>query len=330
MMALSGSGCSVTGVFMAVQDMAATAASEPQKPPVSQTTGATAAAPAHLHAPAYARHALALAIAALAPPALILGGAPLASGLPDLSWAALVTLTLLTSTAPIVMLWRMVRRVDSLAARLGADLPTGNSRRDPLARIDAAVAALERRIHAMEAHGDPARRDDPTTGLPNRQTAMRRARDEITRARRKDEPLAVALIALDIGPPSDDTLERGRQDRALRLTAELLMQGLRAYDVVGRWTHDLFVAILPEAEIEHAVSAVERVRQMAQDGNGIRRGEPLPALHGGVAVLQHDDATLTEIAERASRALDRARSGIGAAVQAAPGPRSRPARLAPV
>lgn len=317
---------------MAVDKLAATAASDVAKTHRAflQTAESTTVETGGTAAPAFARHALALALAALAPITMIFSAALVAGNLPYLPWAALAALALMASTAPVVLLWRSVQRVDSLAARLGADLPDGNHRRDPLARIDAAVATLERRIHAMDTHGDPARRDDPTTGLPNRQTAMRRARDEITRARRKHEPLAVALISLDVGPPAEDMLERGRQDRALRLTAEMLMQGLRAYDVVGRWTHEIFVAILPEAEIEHAVGAIERVRQMAQDGGGIRRGEPLPAMHGGVAVLQHDDATLTEIAERATRALDRARSGIGGAVQAAPGPRSRPVKLAPV
>jgi len=39
------------------------------------------------------------------------------------------------------------------------------------------------------------------------------------------------------------------EDRALRLSAELLMQGLRAYDVVGRWTHDLFVVLIKKIEV---------------------------------------------------------------------------------
>jgi diguanylate cyclase (GGDEF)-like protein len=281
-------------------------------------------------APRFAYHALALAAGAMLPAVLVLAAGFIVGALPLLPWGAMAALSLIAGAMPIAALWRRVRQVDRLAARLGADLPSAKSRREPLARIDAAVTALERRVEAMQTHGDPARRDDPMTGLPNRQTAMRRARDEITRARRKDEPLAVALVSIDIGPPADDPAGRGRQDRALRLSAELLMQGLRAYDVVGRWTHDLFVVLLPEAEVEHAVGAIDRVRRMAQEGSGIRAGEPLPPLHGGVAVLQHDDATLTEIADRAARALARARSGVGAAVQAAPGPRTRPVRLTPV
>jgi diguanylate cyclase (GGDEF)-like protein len=203
-------------------------------------------------------------------------------------------------------------------------------RRDVVGTIEAAFAAAERRLTAVLRQGDPARRDDPDTGLHSRQTAMRRGRDEITRARRNHHPLAVAVISLDIGPPAEDPRGRGQQERALRLAAEIAMQGLRAYDTVARWEHDVFLAIIPEAEIENAVAAVERLRTMLADAPAIRAGEAAPAVHGGVAVLQPDDATIAEIAARAARALARARSGVGAAVQAAPGPRQRPTSLTSV
>jgi diguanylate cyclase (GGDEF)-like protein len=114
------------------------------------------------------------------------------------------------------------------------------------------------------------------------------------------------------------------------VVAEITMQGLRAYDIVGRWERDIFIAIIPEAEIENAVVALERVRGMTQAAPSVRAAEALPPLHVGVAVLQPDDATIAEIAARAQRALERARSGTGAAVQAAPGPRQRPAHLTSV
>jgi diguanylate cyclase (GGDEF)-like protein len=159
---------------------------------------------------------------------------------------------------------------------------------------------------------------------------MRRGRDEITRARRNQHPLAVALISIELGPDTESPAQRGAQGRALRVVAEITMQGLRAYDIVGRWERDVFIAIIPEAEIENAVVALERVRGMTQAAPSVRAAEALPPLHVGVAVLQPDDATIAEIAARAQRALERARSGTGAAVQAAPGPRQRPAHLTSV
>lgn len=230
----------------------------------------------------------------------------------------------------LVRLWQQASRIDRLVARLAAETGIAVGRRDAAGTIEAAFTAAERRLAAALRQGDPARRDDPDTGLHSRQTAMRRGRDEITRARRNHHPLAVAVFSIEIGPPSEDPRQRGQQERALRLAAEMAMQGLRAYDTIARWGHDLFLAIIPEAEVENAVTAIERLRTMLADAPPLRAGEAAPAVHGGVAVLQPDDATLAEIAARAERALGRARSGVGAAVQAAPGPRQRPASLTSV
>jgi diguanylate cyclase (GGDEF)-like protein len=217
----------------------------------------------------------------------------------------------------------LARLADSLA-------PHGEDRKgkDEVERIADAVAVLARRLDAATRRGDPARLDDPLTGLPNRLSVMRRGRDEITRARRKGAGLSLALFAVDgadlerLGP-----LEGGR---ALRVCGEVLSQSLRAYDVVGRWEDSVFVALMPEAEVENAVEAMQRVRAQ------ILASKPSPALgralscHAGIAVMQPDDATLADIAARAAAALDRARAGPGAPVQAAPGPRTKPATLSSV
>lgn len=239
----------------------------------------------------------------------------------------LLALGMLGATAAGHAAWRAGHRVDALADRLVAAHGVSAARGDPVARIETVTASIERRMAERGRTDGGGRLDDPATGLPNRLILMRRARDEITRARRNHQPMAVALIALDIGAPSEDARHRGRQGRALRLTAEILLQALRAYDVVGRWDHAVFAAILPEAEIEHAVAAIERVGAALDRVGSVRADDPLLTMHAGVAVLQPDDATLAEIAERADRALARARSGVGPRVQAAPGARHRPSQL---
>lgn len=239
----------------------------------------------------------------------------------------LVFLGLLGTIAAGHAAWRAGLRVDGLAERLCAAHDVSTPRGDPVARIEAVQAHIERRLVPPTPGRDTGRLDDPVTGLPGRLTLMRRGRDEITRCRRNLQPMAVALIALSIGGPTEEARPLGRQKRALRLTAEILQQSLRAYDVVGRWEHAVFLAILPEAEIEHAVAAIERVGELLDRVGSVRADDPLLSMHGGVAVLQPDDATLAEIAERAARAMARAQSGIGPRVQAAPGARHRPSHL---
>lgn len=204
----------------------------------------------------------------------------------------------------------------------------GTAGHDEVGRIADAVAVLIRRLDAATRRGDPARLDDPLTGLPNRLSVMRRGRDEITRARRKGAGLSLALFAVDA--TDLERLGPVEGDRTLRICGEILTQSLRAYDVVGRWEGAVFVALMPEAEVENAVEAMQRVRaQLAASKPSAMIGRAL-ACHAGVAVLQPDDATLADIAARAAAALDRARAGPGAPVQAAPGPRTKPATLTSV
>ncbi len=235
----------------------------------------------------------------------------------------------------LMALWALLRPVAELAEALdhvapGARPARSDARRDEVERISHGVEMLGRRLDVALREGDPALRDDPLTGLPNRLSVMRRARDEITRCRRKGAPLAVALFDLvDVG------LLRKRDgavaaDDALRRTAEALTEALRAYDVVGRWEGDVFVALMPEAEVEHAVGAMRRARDaVAKAEAAVIEGLVLTGV-AGVAVLQPEDATLADIAARAERALARARAGFGGGVEAAPGPRSRPATLTSV
>jgi diguanylate cyclase (GGDEF)-like protein len=271
-----------------------------------------------------ARIAAFAALAALGPlaalvAALWLTGAGLAL------WVVLLGPSCLIAAVAVAAARGLAAPVERIGAEL-ASFADEAAPGDAVARIARGVEALSRRLDAAARRTDPTRLDDPLTGLPNRLAAMRRGRDEITRARRKGEPLSAALLAFrDV-----DAAPGERLDVALRYAAEALAQGLRAYDVIARWDGPQFVAILPEAEIEHAVAALARIgedldRALRKRGFGAEF-----ELIGGVAVLQPDDATLADIAARAEIALSRARSGVGAPIAAAPGPRTRPAHLSSV
>lgn len=212
---------------------------------------------------------------------------------------------------------REAARTEALVARLArfarSDAP--DAPREPLERVVEGVERLERRLE--EARGGPR---GERGVLPDRLEAIRRARGEIVRARRNNRALATALVALD-----PEALDEAGRDVSLRMLGDMLTQGLRAYDLVGRWKADTFVALLPEAEIENAAGAVERLR--AACAAAFADAPDAPRILAGVAVLQPEDASLADMAERAEAALARARSGLGAEVGVAPGFRQRPARL---
>jgi diguanylate cyclase (GGDEF)-like protein len=249
------------------------------------------------------------------------------------AWASLLAAAAAGAAAALVWLARQFAPLAALADAFDRFAPPGARAAPPgdeIARIARGVAALERRLEAATRLGDPARLDDPLTGLPNRLAVLRRARDEITRARRKAAPLSIALLeilGMDAIAAADG---REAADMALRLAAEQAVLALRAYDVVGRWEGAGLVLLLPEAEIEHAVAAVRRIRDMVEAARvATLAGAPATVI-AGVAVLQPDDATLIDVTARAERALGRARAGVGGGIEAAPGPRSRPGTISAV
>ena len=270
-----------------------------------------------------ARAGLLAAAAAAAPFA-----AALTSGAHPLALAAAAAVTG-GAVGGLVWLLKPLARLGDALEHYGDHRAAQRGPQDDFARIHKGLKGLEARLEAATRRADPARLEDPLTGLPNRLAVMRRARDEIARARRKATPMAVALLALDGFPAAEKALGRLETERVLRLTAETLVQALRAYDLVGRWEGAIFVAVLPEAEVENAVDAMRRVRErIADDRIGMVAGAPVSA-SAGVAVLQPDDATLADIAGRAARALAQAQAR-GRGVEAAPGPRSRPPRITSV
>lgn len=258
--------------------------------------------------------------------------APLAAAVTAGAHPALLALAAAVAglaVAGIVWLLRPLAQLADALDHYGDHRAAGRGAQDDFSRIRRGLKGLEARLEAATRRADPARLEDPLTGLPNRLAVMRRTRDEIARARRKATPMAVALLALDGFPAAEKALGRLETERVLRLTAETLVQALRAYDLVGRWEGATFVAVLPEAEVENAVDAMRRVRErIADDRIGTVAGAPIGA-SAGVAVLQPDDATLADIAARAARALALAQAR-GRGVEAAPGPRTRPPRITSV
>lgn len=270
-------------------------------------------------------------LAALAPFAALMA-ALVALDAPASLALSLSALALVGALTGALMARRAAKPVERLAARVdarvwGGDPPEG---RHALGRLEHGVSLLLERLEEREIAASPARLDDPLTGLANRVGLMRGGRDEIARARRSGAPLSLALI--EIADFESYAAEQGplAAEIALRRAAEAIAPALRAYDSLGRWDATSFAALLPDAEIEYAMAALRRIRAAVEGARiGEREGAPL-SIVAGVGVLHPEDATLAEIAQRAGRALSRARRGQGDGVEAAPGHRTKPARLSPV
>ncbi|MCX8086755.1 MAG: diguanylate cyclase [Rhodocyclaceae bacterium] len=174
-----------------------------------------------------------------------------------------------------------------------------------IARLDAAHAALKREKEAAEALA----RTDVLTGLANRRAFDEAAQREIRRALRYGTPLALVIADIDYFKSINDRFGHHVGDEVLKDVAATLSASVRGVDLVGRWGGEEFVILMPEAGLEAAREAAERMRLVVA-------GHPLQCEGArcgitasfGVAALDPERPTLDDLLGRADAALYRAKA----------------------
>ncbi len=125
---------------------------------------------------------------------------------------------------------------------------------------------------------------------------MLRLRQEMSRTRRSNTTLVVALINMDHGGVLQNVAPRARHD-ALRAIAGLLDQHLRVEDLSARIGPDLFGLLLPDTSEAEAVAMVE----------GLRRRIALPTIEvegGGAQIHVQPAAGLVAFGTQSTNAED--------------------------
>jgi diguanylate cyclase (GGDEF)-like protein len=145
-------------------------------------------------------------------------------------------------------------------------------------------------------------RMDPLTQCLNRAGFEARLDQELARAARAGELLALVLVDLDAFKETNDTYGHGAGDQLLSWTAQTLQDGVRGHDLVGRLGGDEFGVVLTVLTDEGAATASRRL----QDELGDRSPASV-----GVAVFPDDGSDAVSLRRVADRRLyeDKARRG---------------------
>lgn len=117
----------------------------------------------------------------------------------------------------------------------------------------------ERILHLQEQLRTAALYDD-LTGLLNRGAVIERLESELSRSRRTDVPLSIALLDIDHFKEVNDTYGHIIGDRLLREIARRMKAIVRSYDSVGRYGGEEFLLIFPGLSGSDADALCERVR----------------------------------------------------------------------
>jgi diguanylate cyclase (GGDEF)-like protein len=103
-------------------------------------------------------------------------------------------------------------------------------------------------------------RVDSKTGLLNVSTWEAEAEVELSRARRTQSPLALALVDIDHFKAVNDTYGHLVGDRVLKSVAQAFTSQLRDYDRAGRFGGEEFVLLLAQTSEADACGIAERLR----------------------------------------------------------------------
>ncbi|MCC7418106.1 MAG: sensor domain-containing diguanylate cyclase [Acidobacteria bacterium] len=191
---------------------------------------------------------------------------------------------------------RAFTRRDLLMARtLGAGAATAFVA--ARARADASRLVYEARI-------------DSLTGLHNRYYLDERLRQEIARATRVGDSLAVLMGDIDDFKMINDTSGHQTGDLVLRMVGDIIRSTVRIFDVCARYGGDEFAILMPGGDQTSALASAERIRRRiseyrGRDGGGSRL--PLLTMSLGVAVVVAGDAA-ADLLARVDRALYQAKA----------------------
>lgn len=181
----------------------------------------------------------------------------------------------------------------ALAFRTTGSFATVYSQEELMNQLRAANAELAARAST-----------DSLTGARTRDELMRRAAEEIERARRSQQPLS--LLAMDVDRFKDINDSHGHQagDRVLQQFVKVVADRLRPADVIGRVGGEEFLVLLPDTALAEARTAAERMREAVASNRVRTNGEAISiSVSIGVAEFGPDGDTLDAWVSAADKRL---------------------------
>ena len=142
-------------------------------------------------------------------------------------------------------------------------------------------------------------RQDALTGLPNRRFLQELVPREMSRARRAELPLCLAIIDIDHFKSYNDTHGHLAGDEVLRACAREWDGALRGEDTLVRFGGEEFLVLLPDTEPDQAAEIVER----------LRRETPMEQTCSAGLALWDRVESIDDLLRRADEALYLAKAG---------------------
>jgi diguanylate cyclase (GGDEF)-like protein len=132
---------------------------------------------------------------------------------------------------------------------------------------------------------------DELTGLFNRRHLWNVLEAELSRARRKNAPIAVMLFDIDHFKQLNDQWGHEAGDIVLQSLAQVVRRVVRGTDIVARHGGEEFVVVMPEAGEDVALLRARQLRSRVAEMNLSYRGNPLNGITISIGVAISADSS---------------------------------------
>ena len=145
---------------------------------------------------------------------------------------------------------------------------------------------------------------DDLTGLFNSRQFYRHIAQEVDRSNRYFRPLSLILMDIDNFKTLNDTYGHLFGDKILSAIGDVIKSAIRIQDTAYRYAGDEFTIILPETELEMAISVAERVRQAIENDTKSFLGPKPVGVTVSIGVVEYlTDETIKSFIHRADSAM---------------------------
>jgi diguanylate cyclase (GGDEF)-like protein len=148
---------------------------------------------------------------------------------------------------------------------------------------------------------------DGLTGLANRHLLQEHLKQELARAHRMKQMVAVVFIDLDHFKSVNDTVGHGGGDRLLKKVSERIVSCTREGDIVARLGGDEFIMVMPVKTKEAAAPVVKRVLDTVSRAVRIGSRKLNVTCSIGVAMYPQDGRQPETLLRNADAAMYRAK-----------------------